>query len=110
MMATRLCSMFVIEDEIHAEWCGKFATFVEAMAEITARSRIPWDSPPNVCPCASWRTCGREYSIVEYDRSTNPWTERGRTPVLRLSHAEVRWEPDAASPKGSGESEDQGSG
>ncbi len=58
--------MFVIEDEIHAEWCGKFTTFAEALAEVEWRSRIPWDARPNVCPCTSWRTCGREYSIVEF--------------------------------------------
>jgi len=40
--------MFVIEDEIHAEWCGTFETFVEALAELTARSQIAWNSPPAV--------------------------------------------------------------
>lgn len=84
--------MFVIEDEVHAEWCGQFKSFEEALAEIEARSRIAWDSKPNVCPCTSWRTCSREYAILEFDASREPWTEVSRTPVLTVSSKGVRWE------------------
>lgn len=84
--------MFVIEDESHAEWCGKFPTFDGALSELRARSCIPWDSKPNVCPCMSWRTCGREYYIIEFDCSQEPWHETSRVPVLSISSKGTAWE------------------
>lgn len=84
--------MFVIEDEIHAEWCGEFQSFKEALAELEARSHKAWDSPPNQCPCMSWKTCSREYSVIEFDSSTSPWTEKSRTPVLTVSAKGTKWE------------------
>jgi hypothetical protein len=84
---------FVIEDEMHAEWCGQFETFAKAVAELKARSLVAWDLPPNVCPCTSWRTCGRDYSIVEYDTATRPWKELRRTPIFGISSGGIRWEP-----------------
>lgn len=71
--------MVYIEDDIHAELEGPFATFENAVAELHRRAAIAWDSPPNQAPCASWRTCGRQYFIREYDNS-----ETGR--VLRETH------------------------
>jgi hypothetical protein len=64
--------MFLIEDEIHAEPQGQFASFDEAMVELTRRAEVPWDQPPNVAPCLSWKTCGREYVVIEYDDSRVP--------------------------------------
>jgi hypothetical protein len=87
--------MFIIEDEIHAELCGKFSSFSEAIAELQARSQIPWDEKPNVCPCTSWKTCEREYSIVEYDTSVKPWREISRTPVLNISAKGTIWNKDS---------------
>jgi hypothetical protein len=84
-------SKFVVEDETHAECCGTFSTFAEAMSELQSRSRVAWDAHPNVCPCTNWKTCGREYSIVEFDISTEPWRERSRTPVLAISSSGVEW-------------------
>jgi hypothetical protein len=84
--------MFIIEDEAHAEWCGEFTTKEEAILELRARSLIPWNQEPNVCPCMSWRTCGREYFILEFNTSVEPWEERSRTPVLSVSSKEVKWE------------------
>lgn len=83
--------MFIIEDEIHAELCGEFESFSEAFTELQARSRIPWDQKPNVCPCTSWKTCEREYSIVEYYSSSEPWREISRTPVLTISAKGTIW-------------------
>lgn len=84
--------MFVIEDEIHAEWSGEFHSFMDAIAELEARSHVAWDIPPNRCPCMSWKTCCREYSVVEFDSSTTPWTEKSRAPVLTISAKGVQWE------------------
>lgn len=83
--------MFVIEDEIHAEQHGRFANFADAMAELRRRAEISWDEAPNAAPCKNWRTCGREYVIVEYDNSQAPWKELGRVPALEISASGVRW-------------------
>jgi hypothetical protein len=62
--------MFLIEDELHSErQDGDFPTFDAAIAELQRRATIPWNEPPNVAPCQSWRTCGRNYEVIEYDAS-----------------------------------------
>ena len=48
---------FIIEDEFHANWCGEFGAFADALAEIRRRAALPWGEGPNSCPCQSWRTC-----------------------------------------------------
>lgn len=83
--------MFVIEDESHAEWQGKFPTRSEAFEELKRRAALPWNERPNVAPCKSWRTCGRRYDIVEYDTSTTPWKLIGRERILEVSATEVKW-------------------
>jgi hypothetical protein len=84
--------MFVIEDEIHVEWCGEFKIYEEALSELQDRIRISWDSAPNIYPCMSWRTCGRKYCILEFDSSLEPWREVFRTHVLSVSSKGTLWE------------------
>ena len=84
--------MFVIEDEQHSEpQAGEFKSIADAVAELKRRAMLPWDQPPNVAPCTSWRTCRRRYDIIEYDTSARPWKELGRTPYLEISSAGVQW-------------------
>ena len=83
--------MFVIEDEIHAEPGGKYASFDEALAELRRRSGISWDQPPNQAPCTNWRTCGRRYLIIEYEDSGVPWEELRRVYVVDVSSSGVTW-------------------
>ena len=78
---------------MHAESCDKSASFESAPAEPKAGAQIPWNSLPNVAPCTNWRTCGRDYVIVEYDRSRTPWIEIERTPILWISSDGVVWKP-----------------
>jgi hypothetical protein len=59
--------MWRIEDDAHAELQGEFDSFESALAELRRRALIPWDVPPNVAPCRSWKTCGRVYEVVEFD-------------------------------------------
>ena len=82
--------MIYIEDEIHAEHQGEFASFDEAIAELRRRAKLPWDRPPNVAPCTSWKTCGRNYAVVELDTSEQPPQIR-REYVLEVSAAGVKW-------------------
>jgi hypothetical protein len=81
----------VIEDESHAEWQGTYATVDEAMRELVRRARVPWDEPPNRCPCISWRTCDRGYEIIEYDDAVAPWREVRRFGSLEVSQEGVVW-------------------
>jgi hypothetical protein len=86
--------MFIIEDRIHAENNGEFATLAEATAELQRRAAIPWDEPPNCAPCASWRRCGREYDVLEFDCSETPAKLLRRLPALKISAAGIEWERD----------------
>ncbi|AGY56375.1 hypothetical protein GKIL_0128 [Gloeobacter kilaueensis JS1] len=84
--------MFIIEDDNHAETqAGRFASFDEALAELQRRSCLPWNEPPNRAPCTSWRTCGRQYVIVECDTSVRPWEPIQSHTVLEISAAGVKW-------------------
>ena len=83
--------MFVIEDELHAEPQGQFATLQHALSELRRRADIAWDEPPNVAPCSNWRHCGRSYEIVEYDDTQTPWKELQRIAALRVSAKGVEW-------------------
>src|ERR1700744_276834 len=80
-----------IEDEAHAELHGEYPTFEEAILELERRALVPWDQPPNVAPCTSWRTCGRRYMIVVYDDACTPWNAIERVPMLEISASGVNW-------------------
>ncbi len=82
---------FVIEDDLHSQAEGAFATFDEALAELRLRAVLPWDQPPNQAPCAGWEGCGRHYEVVEYDVSAVPWRRLGRWSVLRIDAEGPRW-------------------
>jgi hypothetical protein len=84
--------MFMIYDITHAEpQDGNFNSFEEALTELKRRAGLPWNEEPNKAPCKSWRTCHRIYEIVEYNTSTQPWTEFSRVRVLDVSSAGVQW-------------------
>jgi hypothetical protein len=84
--------VFLIEDESHAEpQEGEFPTLRAAINELERRATIPWDQPPNLAPCTGWRTCGRDYQVIEYDTSTTPWRELRRMPFLRVSAKGIEW-------------------
>ena len=89
-------TIYIIEDERHAEWCGEFSSFNDALEELKRRSGIPWDKKPNICPCTNWKNCGRNYEIVEFDNSTKPWKEHSRTPALDVSAGGVLWGKDVS--------------
>ena len=83
--------MFIIEDQVHAEWKGRFATREEALSELKRLANIPWDQPPNLCPCTSWRTCRREYEVIEFETSGLEWKELWRGGTLALSSNGANW-------------------
>ena len=83
--------MFVIEDESHAEHFGEFESKIDAIGELQRLAKLPWDEAPNVCPCKSWRTCGRSYHLIEYDTSGTPWRQVSNLPFLEVSAAGISW-------------------
>ena len=87
----RMCAVFVIEDELHCEWSGEFATLDAALAELKRRANLPWDEAPNQAPCTSWRTCGRQYQVIEFDAALSPWKELRCFAVLEVSAAGAKW-------------------
>jgi hypothetical protein len=82
--------MFVIEDEFHCEHIGEYPTRAEAVAELRRLAGLPWDDAPNQAPCMSWRTCGRNYELVEYDDSATPKSVH-RSPALNVSAQGAEW-------------------
>lgn len=84
-------TIFVVEDERHAEQVGKFGTRTEAVAEIMRREQLGWADLENKAPCTSWRTCGRRYEIVDYDESQHPWRELHREFVVELRESGPIW-------------------
>ncbi len=86
-----MSSTFVIEDEIHAEQSGEYSSFDEALNELRRRAEIPWDQPPNQCPCTNWRTCKREYWVIEYASSQEPWEVLSKTSVVQVSADGIAW-------------------
>ena len=49
--------------------------------------------PPNLAPCASWKTCGRRYDLVEYDAAATSWREIHRAPAFQVSARGIAWAP-----------------
>jgi hypothetical protein len=87
-------SLFVIEDEKHAEPQGEYANLSAAIAELQRRSEIDWQEEPNRAPCMSWETCGRDYVIHEYDNATLPWKLIRSIPAFQISAKGVVWTDD----------------
>lgn len=82
---------FVIDDEMHSEWMGEFSTLKETIEKLQELAIIPWDEDPNRAPCVGWKTCGRDYYIIEYDDSTLPWTEINNKHIMRMDSLGATW-------------------
>lgn len=83
--------MFAIQDEAHAEMSDAFPTREAAVDELLRLRAIAWDQPPNKAPCISWRTCGRRYSLIEFDERFTPWRILSCVPALDVSAEGVTW-------------------
>ena len=85
-------TIFVIEDEVHSEWCGEYDKYEDALTELKSRAAIKWDQVPNICPCTNWQNCGRNYELVEFNDAVKPWEEISRKLVLKISANGIFWE------------------
>lgn len=86
--------MFYIEDDLHADSWGGFATLQRTLDELARLAGLPWDQDPNLAPCIGWEKCGRRYELVEYDETQTPWNELRRIRVLEVSAQQVVWVTD----------------
>jgi len=88
-------TIVTLEDLSHAEYQeGSFKSVAEAFKELQRRAEIPWNEIPNICPCTCWEKCGREYEIVEFDISSDPWRELRRLGCLKISADGIIWSDD----------------
>lgn len=85
--------LIVIEDSIHCERIAQCDSFEEAIERLQQLSQLPWDQEPNRAPCTSWRKCGREYQVIEYDDSASPWKVVREADVLKVSASNIEWVP-----------------
>ena len=78
--------MWTVEDELHADHIGRYATCYEALAEVRRRLAQPWDGEENRAPCESWQTCGRHYILFPPSAASGEWIS-----VARIDAGSVRW-------------------
>ena len=88
-------TIFVIADRSHSDWLKKCATLDAAWAELRRLAVAGWDQDPNRAPCQGWRSCGRDYAIIEFDTTVVPWRPLRRYEGLEISARGVVWGADA---------------
>lgn len=85
----RVTTIFVVQDEFHAEQMGRFADHGSAIAYLERLKAEP-SAPENRPPCTSWRTCRRDYALLEYDDTTRPWTLLSSEAAFTVDRGQVR--------------------
>jgi hypothetical protein len=87
--------VILIQDDMHAELQKtEYASFQQAVEELKRRAAIPWNEPPNRCPCLGG-TCGRAYALREFERAEPPpWKSLRKAIVVKVNRAGVVWNPD----------------
>ena len=83
--------IFVLEDNVHAEHVGEYELFNDALEKAKELYLIPWDKEPNKCPYLSWKTCGREYRIVNFEVVQDKWNELARSEIFSISSSKKEW-------------------
>ena len=80
---------FYVEDEWHCETVESYDSYSQALDAIQQLALLAWNEPPNRAPCSSWETCGRLYSIVEYDTAASQ--QIASTPIVEIDAKGTRW-------------------
>jgi hypothetical protein len=76
---------FIIEDETHSEQMSEHGSLEAAQLELARLEALPWDKQPNLAPCGSWETCGRNYVLIEGENIGDEWRQISRTPMFDIS-------------------------
>jgi hypothetical protein len=75
---------FVVEDSFHSDTVATFPSRDEALAFVDRLRNDP-EVEENRAPCTSWRTCRREYYLLDYDdQGRTPWTLLTREPLFAI--------------------------
>jgi len=74
-------SIWVLEDEAHAEPIGEFSSFDKAETELKRRLSLPKTHNLNRGPCSN-PDCPRTYRIIEYNNSRVPWEYIQKTEIF----------------------------
>ena len=67
--------VILIQDDRHSELQKtEYPSLQAAVEELKRRAAIPWNEPPNRCPCTA--NCGREYAVREFEKvEPPPWKD-----------------------------------
>ena len=84
-----MARIFVVEDDFHAELIGKFSSREEA-DELLERLRANPSALENRAPCTNWKTCCRQYYLLEYENSQTPWAKLSSEPAFEIRQGQVR--------------------
>lgn len=89
-----MSTIYIIEDQMHAERLGKYGSLSLAIKELKHLSSLSFETSPNKCPCSNSADCSREYEIIEYNTESEPWRELRRFGTLEISKNGVCWRID----------------
>jgi len=74
-------SIWILEDDAHAEPIGEYSSFDRAEMEMKKRLNLPKSHELNRGPCSN-PNCPRTYLIIEYDNSCVPWKHIQKTEIF----------------------------
>jgi len=80
---------YIIEDQIHCEWIWKYNSISDATSELQRLLKLPWNKDKNLAPCMSYKTCGREYELIEYNIKWDIWDEVSRYPIFDIKSSGI---------------------
>ena len=86
-----MSTIYIIEDQMHAEWLGKYDSLSLAIKELRHLSSLPFGTAPNRCPCSNSTNCCREYQVIEYNAESEPWLELRRFGTLEINRGGASW-------------------
>ena len=84
-----MAQVFIVEDEFHADWVARFSTRLAA-AEFLDHLRMDPEAVENRAPCGNWMTCKRQYHLLEFEDSAEPWTLTKSEPQFEVREGQVR--------------------
>jgi len=90
-------TVFVVDDDMHADRLGEFATIADAWAELRRVASLPFDQEPNQPPCGNWQNCRRSWYIIEYDNTQKPWRQLRTISALEFSAEGPKWQTEPGS-------------
>ena len=83
---------YIIEDEFHCEYIWEFDILEDAISELKKLSVTKWMEWRNRPPCTSWKTCVRDYLLMEFsDTTKSPWKQERRENIFSINENGIKW-------------------